>query len=606
MSIAKVLGANQRHDGYMEGNGYQVTWALGHLCELNAPGDYHEEWKHWKLDALPMVPDTFEVKLIDDKGVKAQFQVIKKLFSKATTIINCGDAGQEGELIQRWIQQKTGVVNCPVQRLWVSSLTDEAIQEGFRHLRPQSDFENLYLAGLARAIADWLLGMNATRLYTIKYGGYGMVLSIGRVQTPTLAMVVDRTKAIKNLVPKPYWVLSTVYRGINFTAVDGRFDTEQAANEQLAKINSQPFVIKDVQQKNGREAAPQLYDLTALQVDCNKRYGYSAEKTLNTLQHLYEKKLTTYPRVDTRFLSDDIYPKCSGILSTLTDYSEFTRPLQSKPLPKSSRVFNTAKVTDHHAIIPTGQHPDALSTDEQHVYDLICRRFIAVFLPDCLFSTTTVLACCGDVQFKATGKEIIDFGWRRIYGNSDDEGDKVVTLPTFLVGDSGFHSPKVEQKMTTPPKAYTDATLLQAMETAGKTVEDETLREAMKENGIGRPSSRASIIEKLIKVGYLVRNGKTLEATTKGIELIDLIQEPLLKSCETTGRWEKILRDIEKGTYSMSVFIADLVRQLRALTDRIKRAPSATLHATPPTTYHSSSRKSTSRTARNKPFRRKR
>lgn len=606
MSIAKVLGANQRHDGYMEGNGYQVTWALGHLCELNAPGDYTEEWKHWKIDVLPMVPETFETKLIDDQGVKAQFQVIKKLFSRANTIINCGDAGQEGELIQRWIQQKTGVVRCPVQRLWVSSLTDEAIKEGFNCLHPQSDYDNLYLAGLARAIADWLLGMNATRLYTIKYGGYGMILSIGRVQTPTLAMVVERTKDIKNFVPKPYWTLSTVYRGVTFTTVVGHFDSELAANDQLAEVRQQPFVIKDVQQKNGREAAPQLYDLTALQVDCNKRYGYSAEKTLNTLQHLYEKKFTTYPRVDTRFLSDDIYPKCSGILSSLTDYSEFTRPLQGKPLPKSSRVFNTAKVTDHHAIIPTGQHPDALSTDEQHVYDLICRRFIAVFLPDCLFSTTTVLATCGNVQFKTTGKEIIDWGWRRLYSNTEDDGDKAVTLPTFLVGDRGSHSPKVEQKMTTPPKAYTDATLLQAMETAGKTVENETLREAMKENGIGRPSSRASIIEKLIKVGYIVRNGKTLEATTKGIELIDLIQEPLLKSCETTGLWEKALRDIERGTFSMAVFIADLVRQLRALIQRVKAAPSATLHATPPPTYHSSSRKTASRTSKSKPFRRKR
>lgn len=605
MSIAKVLGANQRHNGYMEGNGYQVTWALGHLCELYTPGDYTEEWKHWKMDALPMVPQNFKIKLIDDKGVKAQFQVVKKLFSKASTIINCGDAGQEGKLIQRWIQQKTGIVRCPVQRLWVSSLTDEAIKEGFHHLRPQSDFDNLYLAGLARALADWLLGMNATRLYTIKYGGYGVILTIGRVQTPTLAMVVERTKAIRNFVPNPYWTLSTVYRGVNFTAVEGRFDSEQAANEQLARISSLPFVIKDVQMKHGKEASPQLYDLTALQVDCNKRYGYSADKTLKTLQRLYEKKLTTYPRVDTRFLSDDIYAKCPGILASLTGYSEFTQSLQGKPLPKSSRVFNTAKVTDHHAIIHTGQKPDALNIDEQHVFDLICRRFIAVFLPDCLFSTTTVLASCGDVQFKTSGKIIFDQGWRRIYGKDNEEKDKEVALPTFLVGDRGTHTPKVEQKMTTPPKAYTDATLLQAMETAGKTVEDETLREAMKENGIGRPSSRASIIEKLIKVGYLVRNGKTLEATTKGIEVVDLIQEPLLKRCETTGRWEKALRDIERGTCSMSAFIADLVGQLRALITRVKSAPSAILHATPPSTYHSSSRKNASRTSRSRPFRRK-
>lgn len=606
MSIAKVLGANQRHDGYMEGNGYQVTWALGHLCELYAPGDYTDEWKHWKMDTLPMVPQDFKIKLIDDKGVKAQFQVVKKLFSKASTIINCGDAGQEGELIQRWIQQKTGVVRCPVQRLWVSSLTDEALREGFNHLRPQSDFDNLYLAGFTRAQADWLLGMNATRLYTIKYGGYGVILSIGRVQTPTLAMIVERTKAIKNFEPKPYWTLSTVYRGVNFTAVDGRFDIEQAANDQLARISSQPFVIKDVQMKNGKEASPQLYDLTALQVDCNKRYGYSADKTLKTLQRLYEKKLTTYPRVDTRFLSDDIYAKCPGILTSLTGYSEFTRPLQGKPLTKSSRVFNTAKVTDHHAIIPTGQKPDALNTDEQHVFDLICRRFIAVFLPDCLFSTTTVLASCGDIQFKTTGKVIIEQGWRRVYGNDNEGKYKEVVLPTFLVGDCGAHTPKVEQKTTTPPKPYTDATLLQAMETAGKTVEDETLREVMKENGIGRPSSRASIIEKLIKAGYIVRNGKNLEATIEGIEVIDLIQEPLLKSCETTGRWEKALRDIERGAYSMAMFIADLVRQLRALITRVKSAPSAILHATKPPTYHSPSRKSASRASNSKPYRRKR
>lgn len=582
-SIAKILGATSRHDGYMEGNGYQVTWAFGHLCELNAPEDYNPEWKHWKMDALPIVPGSFAIKLINDKGVKKQFAIIKKLFSKATEIINCGDAGQEGELIQRWIQQLSGNIKCPIKRLWISSLTDESIREGFRHLRPQSDFDNLYEAGLARAKADWLLGMNATRLYTIKYGGYGQVLSLGRVQTPTLGMVVKRTLEIQGFKPEPYWVLSTNYRNVVFTVSSGKITSKQAADAALASILSKTFQIVEIQKKAGKESAPQLYDLTALQVDCNRRYGFSAEKTLQTLQSLYEKKLTTYPRVDTRYLSDDIYAKCPSILSSLTGYAQFIALLKGLPLPKSSRVFNSAKVTDHHAIIPTGQHPEALTQSEQQVYDLICRRFIAVFLPDCQISTTAVLGKCGDVGFKATGKEILSPGWKAVYASlsqHDDESEKhVQILPSFVKGEYGSHIPSVQEKQTTPPKPYSDASLLQTMETAGRDAEDETLREAMKENGIGRPSSRAAIIEKIITRGYVQRTGKSLIATPKGIELIGLIHEPLLKSCETTGYWEKHLREIERGKYNPDTFLAELITQLRNIILRVKDAPAATVHA---------------------------
>lgn len=602
-SIAKILGATSRHDGYMEGNGYQVTWAFGHLCELNAPEDYNPEWKHWKMDALPILPGTFAIKLINDKGVKKQFGVIKKLFSKATEIINCGDAGQEGELIQRWIQQLSGNIKCPIKRLWISSLTDESIREGFQHLRPQSDFDNLYEAGLVRAKADWLLGMNATRLYTIKYGGYGQVLSLGRVQTPTLGMVVKRTLEIQDFKPEPYWVLSTNYRHVVFTASSGRFTSKQAADATLASIHGKTFQIVDIQKKAGKESAPQLYDLTALQVDCNRRYGFSAEKTLQTLQSLYEKKLTTYPRVDTRYLTDDIYAKCHGILSALADYAQFVALLKESPLPKSSRVFNSAKVTDHHAIIPTGQHPETLTPLEQQVYDLICRRFIAVFLPDCQFSTTVVLGKCGDVDFKTTGKEILSQGWKAVYASlsqHDDESEKhEQMLPSFVKGEYGPHIPSVQEKLTTPPKPYSDATLLQAMETAGRDAENETLREAMKENGIGRPSSRATIIEKLIARCYIQRAGKTLVATPKGIELFDLIQEPLLKSCETTGLWEKGLREIEQGKYDPDVFLAELVAQLRTIILRVKDAPAFTVHSFIPE-MKASSRKYSARTTRRK------
>lgn len=608
-SIAKILGAISRHDGYMEGNGYQVTWAFGHLCELNAPEDYNSEWRHWKMDALPIIPSNFAIKLINDKGVKKQFAVIKKLFAKATEIINCGDAGQEGELIQRWIQQLSGNIHCPVKRLWISSLTDESIREGFLHLRPQSDFDHLYEAGLARAKADWLLGMNATRLYTIKYGGYGQVLSLGRVQTPTLSMVVKRTLEIQNFKPEPYWELTTNYRDVVFTASSGKFTSKQAANTDLARILGKPFQVVDIQKKVSKESAPQLYDLTALQVDCNRRYGFSAEKTLQTLQSLYEKKLTTYPRVDTHYLTDDIYVKTPGILSALTDYGQFVALLKGKSLPKSSRVFNSAKVTDHHAIIPTGQHDEGLTQAEQQVYDLVCRRFIAVFLPDCQYSSTAVFGKCGEVGFKATGKEIILQGWKVVYPSAtqhDDEAEKhEQMLPSFTKGESGSHIASVQEKQTTPPKPYSDATLLQAMETAGRNAEDESLREAMKENGIGRPSSRAAIIEKIIARGYVQRTGKSLMATSKGIELIDLIHEPLLKSSETTGYWEKHLREIERGQYSPDTFLAELITQLRNIILRIKDAPVATVHAFIPTIRksavihrRSSSGRSVSRRAR--------
>jgi len=597
-SIAKILGATSRHDGYMEGNGYQVTWAFGHLCELNAPEDYNPKWKHWKMDALPILPGTFAIKLINDKGVKKQFAIIKKLFSKATEIINCGDAGQEGELIQRWIQQLSGNIKCPIKRLWISSLTDESIREGFHHLRPQSDFDNLYEAGLARAKADWLLGMNATRLYTIKYGGYGQVLSLGRVQTPTLSMVVKRTLEIQDFKPEPYWVLSINYRNVVFTASSGKFTSKQAADAALASIYGKTFQIVDIQKKVGKESDPQLYDLTALQVDSNRRYGFSAEKTLQTLQSLYEKKLTTYPRVDTRYLTDDIYAKCPGILSALTDYAQFVAQLKGTPLPKSSRVFNSAKVTDHHAIIPTGQHPETLTQSEQQVYDLVCRRFIAVFLPDCQLSTTAVLGKCSNVGFRATGKEILSQGWKAVYASlsqHDDESDKhEQILPSFVKGEYGSLIPSVQEKQTTPPKPYSDASLLQAMETAGRDAEDETLREAMKENGIGRPSSRAAIIEKIIARGYVQRTGKSLTATTKGIELMGLIHEPLLKSSETTGYWEKHLREIERGQYNPDTFLAELITQLRNIILRVKDAPSATVSAFTPTVKSYATRKRSS------------
>ena len=577
-NIAQVLGATEPKQGYYEGNGYQVTWAMGHFCELKYPEDYSPAWKHWSLGQLPMVPERFGIRLIDSASKQRQFGVIKQLIDRADSIINCGDAGQEGELIQRWIMQKAGA-KCPVQRLWVSSLTEEAIAEGFKHLLPQEEKQSLYEAGLCRAIGDWLLGMNATRLYTLKYGQNRQVLSIGRVQTPTLALIVNRQKEIDSFEPEPYWVLSTIYRDTLFTATKGKFTTKEEGEQAFATIADKPFEVTNVSKKNGNEAPPRLFDLTSLQVECNRKFSYSAETTLNLIQSLYERKLTTYPRVDTQFLSDDIYPKCAGILTGMRGYEQYIQPLAGKKLPKSKRVFDTSKVTDHHAIIPTGVPASALSDMERNVYDLIARRFIAVFYPDCKFSTTTVLGKVEDVEFKVSGKEILEPGWRTIYAQQqtstpqpnnpqpsssedDDKRDEERTLPTFVKGESGPHTPTLTEKWTTPPKYYTEATLLRAMETAGKFVDDETLRAALKENGIGRPSSRAGIIETLFKRHYIRRERKNLIATATGIELIDIIHEELLKSCELTGIWEKKLRDIEHKKYEAADFINELKQQV--------------------------------------------
>ena len=576
--IARILGATTSHNGYMEGNGFQVTWTFGHLCTLKEPNDYTENWKHWSLSALPMIPPRFGIKLINDDGIKRQFSVIERLMQAADCIVNCGDAGQEGELIQRWVMQKAQA-KCPVKRLWISSMTDEAIREGFNSLKDQSEYQPLYVAGLSRAIGDWLLGMNATRLYTLKYGQNRQVLSIGRVQTPTLALIVNRQKEIDSFEPEPYWVLSTIYRDTLFTATKGKFTTKEEGEQAFATIADKPFEVTNVSKKNGNEAPPRLFDLTSLQVECNRKFSYSAEMTLNLIQSLYERKLTTYPRVDTQFLSDDIYPKCAGILTGMRGYEQYIQPLSGKKLPKSKRVFDTSKVTDHHAIIPTGVPASALSDMERNVYDLIARRFIAVFYPDCKFSTTTVLGKVEDVEFKVSGKEILEPGWRTIYAQQqtstpqpnnpqpsssedDDKRDEERTLPTFVKGESGPHTPTLTEKWTTPPKYYTEATLLRAMETAGKFVDDETLRAALKENGIGRPSSRAGIIETLFKRHYIRRERKNLIATATGIELIDIIHEELLKSCELTGIWEKKLRDIEHKKYEAADFINELKQQV--------------------------------------------
>jgi DNA topoisomerase-3 len=591
--IARIIGANSSHDGYMEGNGYQVTWTFGHLCTLKEPGDYTQAWKPWALTQLPMVPPRFGIKLIDDNGIKKQFSIIERLMQAADGIVNCGDAGQEGELIQRWVMQKAQAT-CPVKRLWISSMTDEAIREGFANLKDQADYQPLYLAGLSRAIGDWLLGMNATRLYTLKYGQNRQVLSIGRVQTPTLALIVNRQKEIENFKPEPYWVLATVYRDTTFTATSGKFTSKEEGEKAFATIEGKPFTVTKVEKKEGKEQPPQLYDLTSLQVDCNRKFNYSAEMTLNLIQSLYEKKFTTYPRVDTQYLSDDIYPKCPQTLNGLyqtkfggvAPYAEFIKPIGGKPLKKTKRVFDTSKVTDHHAIIPTGVIPQNLSDAEQKVFDLVARRFIAVFLPDCKFSTTTVLgevtsqtsetSKTSAIEFKVTGKEILDPGWRVVQGKTSDKSESSEssenpekkddaeerTLPTFVKGESGDHKPTLTEKWTIPPPYYNEASLLRAMETAGKFVEDETLRAAMKENGIGRPSSRAGIIETLFKRHYIKRDKKRLIATPTGIELIDLIREELLKSCELTGIWEKKLRDIEHQKYDAKQFIDELKQQV--------------------------------------------
>ena len=599
--IARILGANSAHDGYMEGNGYQVTWTFGHLCTLKEPGDYTQAWKPWALTQLPMVPQRFGIKLIDDNGIKKQFATIERLMQAADGIVNCGDAGQEGELIQRWVMQKAQA-KCPVKRLWISSMTDEAIREGFANLKDQNDYQPLYLAGLSRAIGDWLLGMNATRLYTLKYGQNRQVLSIGRVQTPTLALIVNRQKEIENFKPEPYWVLATVYRDTTFTATKGKFTSKEEGEKAFATIEGKPFTVTKVEKKEGKEQPPQLYDLTSLQVDCNRKFSYSAEMTLNLIQSLYEKKYTTYPRVDTQYLSDDIYPKCGQTLNGLyqtkfggiAPYMELIKPIGGKALKKSKRVFDTSKVTDHHAIIPTGVIPQNLSDAERHVFDLVARRFIAVFLPDCKFSTTTVLGevkgTDETVEFKVTGKEILDPGWRIVREkssetsensdssenseNSEKNSEEERTLPTFVKGESGDHKPTLTEKWTTPPPYYNEASLLRAMESAGKFVEDETLRAAMKENGIGRPSSRASIIETLFKRHYIKRDRKRLIATPTGIELIDLIHEELLKSCELTGIWEKKLRDIEHQKYDAGQFIEELKAQVAAIVHQVMTDPS--------------------------------
>ena len=611
--IAHILGANHSHDGYMEGNGYQVTWTFGHLCTLKEPHDYTPSWKAWSLSCLPMIPPRFGIKLIEnDQGIEKQFKIIEKLMQAADEIINCGDAGQEGELIQRWVMQKAGV-HCPIKRLWVSSLTEEAIREAFSKLKEQSEYDSLYKAGLSRAIGDWLLGMNATRLYTLKYGQNRQVLSIGRVQTPTLALIVNRQHEIEHFEPKQYWVLSTVYRETTFNAILKRseedlmadiekqkekaekakqdFDVAEAirkveennpgiepiANETqgnalLDRISQVPFTVTSITQKEGKEAPLRLFDLTSLQVECNKKFGYSADETLRLIQSLYEKKITTYPRVDTTFLSDDIYPKCPGILAGLKPYEAFTAPLAGKKLNKSKKVFDNSKVTDHHAIIPTGQNPINLTDMEKRVFDLVARRFIAIFYPDCKFSTTTVIGEADGIEFKTTGRRILDSGWKVLFNkpqtnlpdgiaDADDdthEGEEERSLPTFKKGESGPHEPKLDEKWTQPPRPYTEATLLRSMETAGKLVDNDELRDALKENGIGRPSTRAAIIETLHKRHYIRKERKNLIATPTGVELIGLIHEELLKSAELTGIWEKKLREIEKRSYDAATFLDEL------------------------------------------------
>ena len=566
--IAKVLGANAQHDGYLEGNGYQVTWTFGHLCTLKEPQDYTDQWKRWSLWSLPMIPSRFGIKLIDNDGYKKQFAVIERLMQAADGIINCGDAGQEGELIQRWVMQKARAT-CPVQRLWVSSLTEEAIREAFAQLKPQEEYQSLYEAGLCRAIGDWLLGMNATRLYTLRFAqSKGQILSIGRVQTPTLAMIVKRHFEIKNFKPEKYWILSTLYRGVVFNSTKGKIKDLKDFNG-LEEIKGKDFTVDSIEQKAGTEAPPRLFDLTSLQVECNKKYSFSADDTLKHIQSLYEKKLTTYPRVDTTYLSDDVYAKCPAILQGITPYAPLVQPLMGKKLKKSKKVFDSSKVTDHHAIIPTGQNPQnvSLTLDEKRVYDMVTRRFIAVFYPDCKFSTTTVLGSVESVEFKATGKQILDEGWRLVFGGKPDasdgaenqEGaDKEQTLPAFEKGEHGPHEPSLAEKQTTPPKPYTEATLLRAMETAGKTVDNEELRDALKANGIGRPSTRAAIIETLFKRQYISKVRKSLEPTPTGIALIGVIKEELLKSAELTGQWEKKLRDIEAHKYDAGRFIEEL------------------------------------------------
>lgn len=556
--IAQVIGATEKKIGYYEGNGYQVSWTFGHFCTLKEPHEYNPSWKAWNLSYLPILPPAYEIKLIDNKGVKEQFGVIKYLVENAESIINCGDAGQEGELIQRWVLEHAGNTK-PIQRLWISSLTNEAIKAGFSKLKKGSDFDRLYHAGKARAIGDWVLGFNATRLYTLRYGSGKQVLSIGRVQTPTLAMIVNRQKEIENFKPSPYWVLETKYKDIPFSAESGRFLNSQEAEKQLSLIKSAEFEIISNETKEGKESPLRLFDLTSLQVSCNNRFGLSAEETLKTIQSLYEKKLCSYPRVDTTFLPTDVYPKIAGILKGLKVYDSITSPLLGKPIRKSKKVFNDKKVTDHHAIIPTGQNPSSgLSYNEKMVYDLITKRFIAAFYPDCKISNTTVKGKANNVLFRSSGKQILDMGWRIVYGKSSIEDGEDKIMPEFVVGEKGTHKPVLIEKSTKAPSWLTEASLLRSMETAGKHVEDDEMRDLMKENGIGRPSTRAAVIETLFRRKYIVKQKKKLVATAMGVQLIDTIQNELLKSPKLTGQWEKKLRDIEQGVYDANIFLKEM------------------------------------------------
>ena len=610
--IARLLGANDRHDGYYEGNGYQVTWTFGHLCCLKEPNDYTDLWKRWSLASLPMIPQRFGIKLIEDDGIKKQFKIIETLIASADEVINCGDAGQEGELIQRWVYQKARC-DKPVKRLWISSLTDESIREGFGQLQDASHFNNLYFAGLSRAIGDWILGMNATRLYTLKYAnrdvGSRNVLSIGRVQTPTLALIVTRQREIENFVPEDYWEIKTKYRDTIFNSTKGKFKTEDAASEIVENIKVFPLIITSVSKKKGKEAPPRLFDLTSLQVECNKKFGYSADETLKLIQSLYEKKVTTYPRVDTTYLSDDIYPKIAGIMQAMTPYVSLTQPVLGGKIPKSKKVFDNSKVTDHHAIIPTNVDPSkaVLSREEKLVYDMVAKRFIAAFYPDCEFSTTTVLAKVNEFEFKATGKEILKDGWRAIYAKDkpsekeDKDDDTNAVMPTFVEGENGPHEPSLLKKTTQPPKYYTEGTLLRAMETAGKFVDDDELRDAMKENGIGRPSTRAAIIETLHKRHYIAKQRKNLIATPAGIQLIDTIKEELLKSAKLTGLWENKLRKIERGEFSAQQFIDELKALVNEIVLNVLRDNTSTTINVPTDDKKSAGKTSNSENKEKKP-----
>ena len=571
--IAGILGAKTKKDGYFEGNGYQVTWTFGHLCGLLEPHEYTPDWKPWALSLLPMIPARFGIKVMNDSGIQKQFKVIEQLTSTADEVVNCGDAGQEGELIQRWVLQKS-LCKCPVKRLWISSLTDEAIREGFKNLKDQQEYKNLYEAGLSRAIGDWLLGMNATRLYTLKYGKNRQVLSIGRVQTPTLALIVNRQLEIENFIPEQYWELKTNYRNTVFSCSKGRFTSVDEGNSLLEQIKTSDFTITDVLTKKGTESAPKLFDLTSLQVECNKKFAFSADETLKLIQSLYEKKITTYPRVDTTFLSDDIYPKIPTILKGLKEYEQLTKPITDSKIPKSKKVFDNAKVTDHHAIIPTGITPTALSEQEKKVFDLVARRFIANFYPECKISTTTITGEAAKLEFKVNGKQILEPGWRIVFEKTkvetDENEEDEKTLPLFEKGESGQHEPLLGEKWTSPPKPYTEATLLRAMETAGKLIDNDELRDVMKENGIGRPSTRAAIIETLFKRDYIRKERKNLIATPTGVELVQTISEELIKSAELTGIWEKKLRQIEKGEYQASVFLDELKEMVRQIVFNVK------------------------------------